>query len=121
MGKLSRFALVGAVAMLVHLQVSLTTLTLFDTPLHRANLYGFGTALGVSYLGHYYVSFHSMRGHWSAILRFLGTAFAAYLGNVLVVAALSATAALPREICLLFGVSVMPLVSFTLSRFWVYT
>jgi len=120
LGKLSRFTLIGILATLTHIVISFLVIRLFGASLHFANLSGFAVALTVSYVGHYYFSFRSERDHRATLPRFFGSALVAYLGNVVLVAALGALTALAEDTRLLMGICVMPIISFILSRLWVY-
>jgi putative flippase GtrA len=85
-----------------------------------ANLVGFCTALVISYVGHYYFTFRSAKGHGTSTARFVMTASAAYLVNMTVVSFLGTATALQPELRLVAGIATMPAVTFILSRLWVY-
>lgn len=116
----SRFFVVGSTATLVHLSVSFFALKLLATPVAAANFLGFAVALFVSYVGHYYFTFKSEKQHGVSAVRFLATASTAYVANVVVVSLLAATTLLEPEVRLAAGIATMPVVSFILSRLWVY-
>ena len=116
----SRFALIGVLATLVHLEVGFTLVSFVHIPLQPANLCGFLAAVGISYSGHYHFSFKSSKIHKIALPRFLITVLIAYGSSALVIFVLSSWTALPENICLLFGAGIIPFVSFVLSRIWVY-
>lgn len=117
---ISRFTLIGIIATLVHMATSFVLMSWTPMTVHQANLGGFLLALCVSYSGHYYFSFKSAKAHKSALPRFFITTLTAYACNVLVIFVLTSWTTLPENICLLFGVGIMPFVSFILSRMWVY-
>lgn len=110
----------GLAATLVHIIMAFFALNALAASVVGANFLGFSIALSVSYVGHYYFTFKSSKGHRGSTLRFLATALAAYAVNVSVVAALAATTFLEPELRLAAGIATMPLVSFALSRLWVY-
>ncbi len=116
----SRFSLIGIIATLIHMGVSFCLLNITRLSAQEANFFGFLTALGFSYLGHYHFSFKSTRAHGDVIPRFLSTTVLSYLANFLLVAALTTLTSLGDNICLFAGICIMPLVSLTLSRLWVY-
>lgn len=120
MAQFLRFAAVGLVATAIHFVVALTAYRLAGLGVWSANLSGFFMALSFSYLGHYYFSFASVRAHRSAVWRFFATALIAYLANLFVLWLVASTLDAAEEIALVLGIAVMPIVTFTLSRLWVY-
>jgi putative flippase GtrA len=118
--KLLRFCAVGVLATALHLSVSFVALNFADLTVWGANLFGFLVAAVFSYLGHYHFSFASERIHRAAIARFCVTTLTAYLANIVSVWLLINYFSLEDSIALIIGISVMPIVTFTLSRLWVY-
>lgn len=117
---LSRFSIVGVAATLTHLGAALMGHDVLSMSIHVANTFGFLIALCVSYLGHYHFTFESLRGHRSALARFLISACVAYAGNAAIVASLQAGTDLSPQICLAAGTAAMPAMTYLLGRFWVY-
>lgn len=116
----SRFLLVGIMATAVHASVAFLVLKVLTASLAVANLVGFCIALCVSYVGHYYFTFRSGKGHGTSMVRFVMTALAAYLVNISVVSVLGIATDLQPELRLVAGIATMPAVTFVLSRLWVY-
>ena len=116
----SRFLLVGLTATAVHASVAFFVLRVLAGSVAVANLVGFCVALCVSYVGHYYFTFRSAKGHGTSTRRFVMTASAAYLVNMTVVSILGTATALQPELRLVAGIATMPAVTFVLSRLWVY-
>lgn len=118
--KVSRFGLVGILATLSHLCVSLFCNAIIGLEVQVANVTGFLLALGVSYAGHYHFSFRSGRSHRGALLRFLVVACVAFVVNLLLVEFLDRHAFLPDILQLAIGIGAMPFVTYVLHRFWVF-
>lgn len=61
--RLFRFGCVGLVATMTHAGILLALVEGFQMPAIAATLLGYLVAFGVSYLGHYFVTFRSKRSH----------------------------------------------------------
>ncbi len=68
--QLIRFGLVGFVATLTHASILWTLVEKSQVPATIATLLGYLVAFAVSYLGHYYITFQSRRGHKRTFPRF---------------------------------------------------
>lgn len=117
---LVRFCFVGLIATAVHMSVALTLVIIFGTAAQAANIFAFAVALGVSYFGHYCFSFKSTREHRVAIAKFFIVAAGAFICNLLIVELLTTQKLLGGNLPLILGISVMPLISFVISRLWVF-
>ena len=110
-----RFALVGAVATLVHMAVASLLLSLWSWPAYGANLGAFLVAFGVSYLGHRHLTFARAGSPW----RFLLVALAGFgLNNLLLTGLLAC--GLPALAALLVATALVPVFSYLLSSLWVF-
>lgn len=107
-------------ATVVHASIAFFALKVMVTGVTVANSVGFTVALFVSYIGHYYFTFRSSKGHGVSAARFLTTALIAYLVNIVVVTVLGMATPLEPELRLAIGIATMPAVTFILSRLWVY-
>lgn len=116
----SRFVAVGATATIVHISVAFFALRIMAAGVATSNSVGFAFALLVSYVGHYYLTFRSSKGHSVSAARFIMTASIAYLINIIVVTVLGMATSLEPELRLAVGIATMPAVTFILSRLWVY-
>lgn len=118
--QLLRFTVVGLVATAMHLFIAIVAYRLLGFGVWSANLSGFLAALSLSYFGHYHFSFSSGRAHMTAMLRFATTALMAYLVNLGAVWLLTSGRVVPESVAMVIGIGLMPIVTFTLSRLWVY-
>ncbi|MDR6679298.1 GtrA family protein [Pseudomonas oryzihabitans] len=110
-----RFALVGAVATLVHMTVAALLLGLWGWPAYGANLGAFLVAFGVSYLGHRHVTFARAGSPW----RFLLVALGGFgLNNLLLTGLLACD--VPALAALLVATALVPVCSYLLSSWWVF-
>lgn len=110
-----RFALVGAVATLVHMAVATLLLGLCAWPPYAANLGAFLIAFGVSYLGHRHVTFARAGSPW----RFLLVALGGFgLNNLLLTGLLAC--GVPALAALLVATALVPVFSYLLSSLWVF-
>jgi putative flippase GtrA len=122
----ARFGAVGLAATATH-AVMFTGLIEFAglAPL-VANFAAFGTAVLVSFFGHFHWTFRSQTGAhgWqqqrAAFMRFAQVALAGLALNSLAVLLVVNLLALPYPYALILMVTVVPLVVFAMSKFWVF-
>ncbi|MFC3195148.1 GtrA family protein [Marinicella sediminis] len=116
-----RYGLVGVLASVVHAAISLLLHEVFAIAPFTAHASGFAGGLVTAYLGHYHYSFKDDGQHRSRFPRFVITSltgFALHQGGVWwLVSQLGwdySTMALPALML------TIPLVTFLLSKFWVF-
>jgi len=120
-GQLSRFASVGLVATLLHVIVALIVKELFQFSAQLANLIGFSAAVGLSYIGHIWITFRVNPVHSLHLPRFL---FIALLG---LAASSTITFVVHTKLGASFGLAMggvailVPLLTFLASKYWVFT
>jgi putative flippase GtrA len=122
--RLFPFAVVGAVAALVHLTVAIALLWLVfrssgATAALTANALAFGVAFLVSYAGQRRWTFRSSRSHGESVPRYLLVALGALALNELVVA-LAMRLGVPGAPAIVLGIAVAAAMTFTTSRSWVF-
>lgn len=77
----ARFAMVGVIATAVHAAILALGIERFEVLPPIATVFGFLGGVGVSYVGHYYVTFRSAEPHGRALPAFAGTACGGALLN----------------------------------------
>ncbi|MFN3314024.1 MAG: GtrA family protein [Hyphomonas sp.] len=119
--QLATFGLVGITATAVHYGAALALSQLM--PLAWANPLGFVAAFGVSYLGHLKLTFRvaaSESRHATRLSRFLAVALLGLLAGQTMLLTLSKTGRLEDWQTLLVSVAIIPVVTFIISRVWVF-
>lgn len=121
--QLMRFGLVGGLATIVHALVyaGLTTWALAAPQV--ANLAGFLLAFSISLLGHYGYTFRDTRGNRSLAAsswRLFLASLIGYALNAGFVHLVTAVAGADPRFALIFIVGVTPLLTYLVSRFWVF-
>ena len=118
---MARYGLVGVVASVVHVCISLVLHELFGMDPFWSHATGVITGMVTAYLGHYHYSFKDDGAHKKRFPKFFITAMAGFIlhqsGVFVLVNQLQldySTQALP-----LLMISV-PMVTFLLSKFWVF-
>lgn len=118
--RITVFGLVGAMASLTHLAVAGALMEGLGLSIWWANLGGFAVAFGLSYLGHYHLTFTSGRAHGQAVPRFLATALIGLGVNnaaLWVMVRLSGREALGF---VLVAIGVAAAVTYVIARLWVF-
>lgn len=116
----SRFGLVGVLATAIHYGVAL--LMILATNTYLANLLGYCTAVGVSYIGHQRFTFRitlDSASHGRRLPKFIATSLSALILSQLVLAG-TAAVGLEEAIGLAVAVLSVPPYTFLLSRLWVF-
>jgi putative flippase GtrA len=114
---LARFGIVGLGATAVHYLSALAASQFID--IFVANFVGFGIGMIASYLGHRLYTFRSAARHRSAFPRFLITSLSGVAAST-VVLFITTSLALPGWLALIFSIGVVPIVTFSLLRVWVF-
>jgi putative flippase GtrA len=118
--RLSRFAVVGILATSTHVGVVWLLIGHLAVRPLLANLLAFLVAFGVSFIGQYRWTFRSTRDWRSALWRFLVTALLGFAMNNILLVALLEAGLVSQELSAVLAVGVIPLVTYTLSRLWVF-
>jgi len=123
-GKAGRFAVVGAIATLVHTAVSLGLLQLGVLSAFPANIAGFLVAFCFSFAGHHFWSFADSRQDAKTthrMRRFFVIALTGFLINSSVLTAWLALTPWPDSLGLLISIAIVPGLSFIGARFWAFS
>jgi len=118
-GQLLRFGCVGGIAMVLHLAVVIALVPLGAPPL-LANILAFCVAFQASYFGHRGWTFRSPGGR-GAYTRMLAVSLASFALNEAMYACLLKFAPVDYRVSLALVLIIVALVTFTGSRFWVFT
>lgn len=120
--QLMRFGIVGVSAAAVHFSVVvfLVQVGLVKQPL-VANVFGFMLAFQVSYSGHRFWTFRGTtvthKTAWAKLLLVSASGFCANEGLFYL---FLTVAGLPYPLALFIVLAIMPIITFTLSKFWVF-
>lgn len=120
--QLTRFGIVGVTAAAVHFSVviALVQFALIKQPLY-ANAVGFFFAFQISYSGHRFWTFRDTRvAHRAALPKLLLVSLSGFLVNETLFYCLMTLLGLPYQLALLVVLTVMPAITFTLSKLWVF-
>ncbi|GGB61528.1 hypothetical protein GCM10011316_36880 [Roseibium aquae] len=123
-GKAGRFAVVGALATLVHTTVSLGLLQSGMLQAFPANVAGFLVAFCFSFAGHHFWSFAEPNGHSRTthrMRRFFIIALAGFMVNSGVLTAWLALTPWPESIGLVVAIAIVPGLSFLGARLWAFS
>lgn len=115
-----RFIIVGGIATCVHFSLALSLHHFAGlTPLW-ANFFAFCTAFIVTYLGNYFWAFESSTDHISASLKSLSVSVTGLCLSQLIVWGLTEKAGCPFYLTLFASLLIVPIVTFSLNRYWVF-
>ena len=122
----ARFGAIGLAATVTHV-LMFTSLIVFAAlaPL-VANFIAFGTAVLVSFIGHFHWTFRNQRPHQrpqqqrTAFARFALVALAGLALNSFAVILVVDLLGLPYQYALILMICVVPLLVFALSKFWAF-
>lgn len=85
---------------------------------YQANIIAFTLAFGVSYLGHFYVTFGGKARHASAFYRFAIISVGGFLLNNAVLTTLLEAFHLPASLALAAAILIVPLAVYVASHHW---
>lgn len=120
MKQLFRFGLVGVIATLVHMLIG-ATLIHSGWPALAANPLSFLIAFAVSFMGHYGFSFSDQeRNIRTSLKRFALVAYAGFVVNEALLAALIWTTGVPDIAALILSTGVVAIGTFSVSRNWAF-
>ncbi|MBX2857565.1 MAG: GtrA family protein [Cellvibrionaceae bacterium] len=117
--QLARFALVGIAATLTHYLVSIVCLEQLDWNVYLANLAGYCSAVGLSFVGHAKFTFRA-QSSMKVFSKFALVSLAALGLSELLLMMLEAVFDLPHRLAMLLVVATIPVFTFIASRLWVY-
>lgn len=118
--QVSRFALVGVSALMVHWLVVRFLVPLGLAPL-IANVFGFAVAFNVSYFGHRKLTFKAEdQLHRRTLPKFATVALGSFALNEALYAVLLTFTPLRYDIALFIVLGVVAVMTYLLSRFWAF-
>ena len=115
-----RFIIVGGLATFVHYIVALTVYGGFNVPPLWANFIAFIIAFNVTYFGHYFWVFESDNAHRSSLPKSLTVSLIGLALSQIIVWGLTERLAFPFHLTLIIAVTLVPMVTFSLNRLWVF-
>ncbi len=113
------FGIVGVAATLTHYLMALGCHEGMGLNLYLANLLGYVTAMAVSFCGHGWLTFRVELTR-ATLRRFVIASVSTFLASELLLWALETGTDLSHRITLSIVVVSVPILSFTLNKFWVY-
>lgn len=116
--QLSKFGIVGITATIVHLSLFASLRSVFFFEEQLSNFIAFACAFIISWSGHYFWTFKS--GGTESLFRFLAVALIGYGANSLWVWIFITAYHLPDYYAMAAMVSLTPLMTFILSKFWAF-
>jgi putative flippase GtrA len=86
-----------------------------------ANIVAFALAFQVSYFGHRYWTFsHTVAEHRAAVPKLLLVSISNFFANEGLFYFFMSTFKLPYTVALLLVLAILPIVTFTFSKFWIF-
>ena len=121
-----KFGVVGITASMIHVCVFLLSIEIFHLQPLLANFVAFCVALPSAFLGHYYWTFAKGRNLEFKVLytyffRYFCTALLSFSLNSLVVVIIVDTMHMSHLYAGLLMISVVPAVTFSVSKFWAFS
>ncbi|MHB1948103.1 MAG: GtrA family protein [Gammaproteobacteria bacterium] len=119
--QLLRFGMVGASAATVHFSLVVFFVEIGQLQPLIANVIGFLVAFQVSYWGHRYWTFSGTSAlHRVALPKLLLVASSGFVANESLFYIFTVNFNLPYPLALFLILSILPLINFTLGKFWVF-
>jgi putative flippase GtrA len=115
-----RFGVVGVAATVTHVAVAVTLIERVGTPVLAGNGLAFLVAVFVSYFGHHSWTFARDGFHDRHLPRFVTISLIGLALNQAIIFALVTLGGLPYLVGVLVVVSVVPALTFVLSRSWAF-
>ena len=116
----SKFAAVGLAATAIHVFMVWLLMDIFSLPPFLANTPAFLTAFGFSYMGHYHWSFKAQPRQGNSFRRFILIAGSAFLLNNVLLVYMLEKAYFSEMVSVIVSIFIIPLYTFTGSRFWAF-
>ncbi len=113
------FGIVGVLATGTHYVVALFAHEFLNISLYVANLVGYGCAVTVSYCGHGKITFQQELGR-RVFLRFVVMSLTIFTLSEMILVLLEQQEGISHRLSLLVVVLVIPLISFLMSKLWVF-
>ena len=117
---INRFIIVGCSATIVHIVFAWILFSFINLSLLWANFFAYLTAFGISFVGNFYWTFHNPGNPYKALKKFFLISLIAFVINSLILKILSHVSYLSSEIVILTAAGVIPIVTFTASRLWIF-
>jgi len=118
--ELRRFSTVGIVAAFAHIIIALAMIICLEAGALLSNLVGFLVAVNISFYGHYHWSFQSKTLKINAFIKFFATASIAFMLNNMLLLFLLRLGILNEIAAVLIANFIIPVVTFLISRIWVF-
>jgi len=118
--QVSVFGIIGVVATFVHYSVATVFAEIGIVSVYLANLAGYLCALSVSYFGHNKFTFQVEHSR-TLLAKFVSVSVTVFACSQLILLGLESYFHLPHAISLAFVVLTIPVMSFILNKFWVYS
>ena len=115
----STFVAVGVLATATHYLCALGLIEGVDANVYLGNLGGYLAAVGVSFLGHSWLTFRQPLSR-AALQRFVPASLSTLATSQLVLWALQAGTSLPPRLTMALAVLVSVVQSYLINRWWVY-
>jgi len=115
-----RFIIIGGLATVVHYIIALCAHHMFGAPPLWANFIAFCGAFNVTYIGNYFWVFDADTQHRKSLPKSLAVSITGLLLSQFIVWVLTEKMGVVFHVTLLAAVMLVPLVTFTLNRFWVF-
>ena len=116
----ARFGVVGVLATMTHFVVLAIMLSLAHTGPVSSNVVAYFLALGVSFIGHHFWTFRSSGAFLPTFLRFFGASGCAFLISSLLLVFLIRIVKVSDPIAAFMSAAVIPLITYSASRLWVF-
>jgi putative flippase GtrA len=113
------FGLIGVSATMTHYFVALFSHQFLHISLYAANLSGYCAAVAISYFGHGRLTF-KQELNWQVFSRFVAVSISTLLLSEVLLYALETQFSLHHAISLGIVVCTIPLITFVLSKLWVF-
>jgi len=115
-----RFIIIGGLATIVHYVTALGGYHLFGLSPLWANFMAFCVAFNVTYIGNYFWVFEADTDHKKSLVKSLVVSLTGLALSQFIVWVLTEKAGAPFHITLIAAVMLVPMVTFSLNRFWVF-
>ena len=118
--RVSRFAIIGIAAAIVHIGIALSLVRFSDLHPFLANAIAFLTAFLVSFFGHYYWTFRCSGDPRRTMARFFGLSLSGFVVNNAVLGVLLESGKLSVYVAMFLAACVIPVFTYLLSRLWIF-
>jgi putative flippase GtrA len=115
-----RFIIIGGLATVAHYIIALSVHHILGAPPLWANFIAFCGAFNVTYIGNYFWVFGANTAHKKSLPKSLIVSVTGLCLSQFIVWGLTEKLGAPFHLTLIIAVMFVPLVTFTLNRFWVF-